>query len=74
MNKFYALFFCLTLVFSCSENKKSNTSLNGNKKLKPSKQGNFLIEQGPWIGKLHIKKNKKIPFNFEVIQDSIFYN
>jgi thiol-disulfide isomerase/thioredoxin len=72
MNKFYALFFCLTLVFSCSENKKSNTSLNGNKKLKPSKQGNFLIEQGPWIGKLHIKKNKKIPFNFEVIQDSIF--
>ena len=72
MNKTYALFFCLTLVFSCSENKKNNTSLNGNKKLKPAKKGYFMMEQGQWIGQLKINKNKKIPFNFEVIQDSVF--
>ena len=30
------------------------------------------MAQGQWIGQLAIKKNKKIPFNFEVSNDSVF--
>ena len=72
MNKVYALFFCLILTLSCSENKQHNTPLNGREKLNSNKHEYLLISQGQWIGQLNIKKNKKIPFNFEVIQDSVF--
>jgi peroxiredoxin len=71
MNKIYVLFFCLMLLLSCSGEKQKNTRLIGHKKLNP-KKNNFLISQGQWIGQLNIKKNKKIPFNFEVIHDSVF--
>jgi thiol-disulfide isomerase/thioredoxin len=72
MKKFYALFFCLILMLSCSEEEQTPAHLNGREKLNPAKHDHFLIGQGQWIGQLGIKKNKKIPFNFEVIQDSVF--
>ena len=72
MNKFYVVLFCLTFVFSCSEEEEARAHLNGFEKLNPAKQDNFLIGQGQWIGQIGIKKNKKIPFNFEVIHDSVF--
>lgn len=56
MNKLGALFFSLILALSCSE----------------EKQQKHLVAQGQWIGQLAIKKNKKIPFNFEVVKDSVF--
>ena len=72
MNKFYILFFCLLLVLSCSEKEQAHAHFNGCEELNPNKHDYFLIGQGQWIGQLDIKKNKKIPFNFEVIQDSVF--
>ena len=59
-------------MLSCSEQEKTHAHLNECEKLNPAKHDNFLIGQGQWIGQLSIKKNKKIPFNFEVIKDSVF--
>lgn len=72
MNKARVLFFCLILTLSCSEETQKHTPLNEGEKLNPIKNAYFLIDQGSWIGHLNIKGNKNIPFNFEVIQDSIF--
>lgn len=57
---------------SCSEEEETHAHVHARKKLNPKKHDLFLIEQGQWIGHLDIKKNKKIPFNFEVIHDSVF--
>ncbi len=32
----------------------------------------FLLEQGQWLGRLNISDERNIPFNFEVIKDSVF--
>ena len=72
MNKTCALFFCLILMLSCSEEIQKHTPLNEGEKLNHIKHDYFLIGQGSWIGRLNIKANKNIPFNFEVVQDSVF--
>ena len=72
MNKACALFFCLILMLSCSEEDDANERLSGCKKLNQVEHDYFLVAQGEWIGQLGIKKNKKIPFTFEVIKDSVF--
>jgi thiol-disulfide isomerase/thioredoxin len=72
MNKTRVLFFFLMLMLSCSEEDQANVCLNGDEKRSPAKHDHFLIAQGQWVGDLGIKKNKKIPFNFEVIKDSVF--
>ena len=59
-------------MLSCSEEEEARAHLNRCEKLNPTKQDNFPIVQGQWIGQIGIKKNKKIPFNFEVINDSVF--
>ena len=59
-------------MLSCSEEEQTHAHFNGCEKLNPDQHDHFLIGQGQWIGQLDIKKNKKIPFNFEVIQDSVF--
>jgi thiol-disulfide isomerase/thioredoxin len=72
MNKTCALFFCLILMLSCSEEIQEHTPLSEGEKLNHIKHDYFLIDQGSWIGRLNIKENKNIPFNFEVVQDSVF--
>jgi peroxiredoxin len=59
-------------MLSCFEEEEARAHLNQCEKLNPAKQDSFLIGQGQWIGQIGIKKNKKIPFNFEVIHDSVF--
>ena len=67
MNSLYILFVCLILMLSCSDQSQTypNLSVGENHR-------HFLIGQGQWLGELSIKKNKKIPFNFEVKKDSVF--
>ena len=67
MNRLYTLFVCLILMLSCSHQPQTYPNLSVGEK-----NSNFLIEQGQWLGELSIKKNKKIPFNFEVKKDSVF--
>ena len=54
-------------MLSCSDQSQTypNLSVGENHR-------HFLIGQGQWLGELSIKKNKKIPFNFEVKKDSVF--
>ena len=59
-------------MLSCSEEDQANLTLSGGEKLNPIKNALYLMAQGQWIGQLDIKKNNKIPFNFEVIKDSVF--
>jgi len=72
MNKTYTLLFCVLLMLSCTEEKETIHSRNDLKSTKDIEGVNFLISQGQWLGQLKISENKAIPFNFEVIQDSVF--
>lgn len=36
-------------------------------------QGNYLLKQGFWIGKLRISESKYIPFNMRVVKDSVYF-
>lgn len=36
-------------------------------------QGNFLLTQGYWIGKLRINQTQSIPFNMEIVKDSVYF-
>lgn len=35
--------------------------------------GDYLLQQGFWIGKLRISKTHVIPFNMEVVKDSVYF-
>lgn len=36
-------------------------------------QGDYLLQQGFWIGKLRISKTRVIPFNMEIVKDSVYF-
>lgn len=65
------MFFFILLTISCSEQKETHQHFNNPNKL-ILKNINLLVPQGQWIGRLNIQENKQIPFNFEVIKDSLF--
>ncbi len=35
--------------------------------------GDYLLKQGYWIGKLRISKTNSIPFNMEIVKDSVYF-
>lgn len=67
MHSLCSLFVCLILMLSCSDQSQTYSNLSVGQK-----HSHFLISQGQWLGELSTKKNKKIPFNFEVKKDSVF--
>lgn len=36
-------------------------------------QGNYLLPQGYWIGNLRISETSRIPFNMQVVKDSVYF-
>ena len=58
------------MFMSCSEEKQSPDPVNN--KIIQVESNSFLLGQGQWVGQLIITENKKLPFNFEVLSDSIF--
>ena len=72
MMKITTLLFSLVLLLSCSNEKGKPGETTTNKETKQAINLNYLLDQGQWLGQLQITENKSIPFNFEIIEDSIF--
>lgn len=56
-----------------SANDSDSTDQQGVEQSVEEDQGNYLLKQGFWIGKLRISKSQVLPFNMEVVKDSVYF-
>lgn len=69
------IFMMSVLLWSCdssSEKEQTEVQNESNDQVEED-QGNYLLKQGFWIGKLRISKTRMIPFNMEVVKDSVYF-
>lgn len=71
--KLFFSFFILIGLLSCQEVKKDSvdTSFSDNDSVQID--DTYILRQGFWLGKLNISEGKYIPFNLEVIKDSVYF-
>lgn len=63
------LVLCLLIISCEGENNKTLENVDA-----PALSKNtYHLAQGLWLGKLNISENKSIPFNLEIIEDSVYF-
>ena len=74
MKFFYLAILALLLLSSCETNEEVDQVEEESEVVEAIAESNeYLLNQGLWIGYLRINDIDKIPFNLEVIHDSIYF-